>query len=263
MRLGSNNCEMRKRAIDFVFGSRSRSRGMSAMLIRSGMRVLIVTSISFASCAVFAEPPKNITQQEKALLPEYCHSTQGATLGGNESTWNPSPRARHWINVLGGGQGHGAHLWVIHHYCYALIHMRRGMRAGLSRGEYLYEWAGVIEEIDFTLRLVPSDFILMPEMMLYRGRAMMRLKKPDNAIENFRRAIEAKADYWPPYLDIADYYASTGAKAKAISILQEGLANAPDAKPLKLRLTELGGVIPAQQVKKETPPVANPSSGPP
>lgn len=138
---------------------------------------------------------------------------------------------------------------------------------GVTRMEYKEAWLGAIEEIDFTVQFVPRDFILMPEMMLNRGKALTRLKKAEAAMMDFQKAIELKPDYWPPYLEIAGYHVSIGSKAKAIEVLQEGLRNAPDAKALKLRLVELGGAMPLpnpeNRVEKEAPPLASPSSGRP
>lgn len=263
MRVFIDEFVLKKSVIDFNSWLKLCSIGISAMPIHLVVKILIVGSILFAPSAVLAEPPNNVTPQEKGMLPEFCKYTQGA-LGGNEKVWDPSPGARYWMGVFG-GEGQTSNLWVMHHYCYALIHMSRGYRGNLSKMQYEAAWTSVVNEIDFTLgyRPLPLDFILMPQMMLYRGRALMRLKQHGQAIQSFEKAIEAKPDYWPPYRDIADYYVSAGGKAKAISILQEGLVHAPDAKPLKQRLTELGGVIPLHQVKKEPPPPAIPSSGPP
>ncbi len=211
-----------------------------------------------ASLDAWAMPPRHISAQEKALLPPYCKHTQGGFVG-HENPQRPSVGAMRWVSAFG-GQGMTAHLWRMHHYCYALIHMMRGKRAGLTKMEYKEAWTGAIEEMDFTLQFLPPDFVLMPEMMLNRGRSLMRLKKADAAMENFAKSIEAKSDYWPPYLEMADYQVSVGAKAKAIETLQEGLRKAPDAKALRSRLRELGGAMP-ESAAEELPAIpSSPSS---
>ena len=55
----------------------------------------------------------------------------------------------------------------------------------------------------------------------------------------FERAIEVKADYWPPYARLGDYYKSAGDLGKARQILEAGLSKAPDATALQRRLAEL------------------------
>jgi len=245
--------------IEHLFNSMISNHLIIPMLRIVSLTVALVVGLAQPA---YAEPPPNITAEEKMLLPPYCAHTMSKLLGRGEDIHQPSARARYWIEVLG-GQGFNAVLWRMHHYCYALIHMARGQRAGLSHMQYVSAWSSVVMEINFTLQYAPpleSDFILMPEMMLYRGRALMRLKKPEQAIADFEKAIEAKADYWPPYLDIADHYASIGAKGKAISVLQQGLAITPDAKALKLRLKELGGVAPPPKAKTEAAPAASSSA---
>lgn len=222
---------------------------------RSLARFSVGTIVWALSLLVYAMPPKHISAPEKALLPPYCKYTQGGHVG-QEIQGQPSEGAKRWVSAFG-GQGMTAHLWRMHHYCYALIHMMRGKRAGLTMMEYKEAWNGAIEELDFTLQFLPPDFVLMPEMMLNRGRSLMRLKKADAAMENFAKSIEAKPDYWPPYLEMADYQVSVGAKAKAIETLQEGLRRAPDAKALRSRLKELGGAMPEPAAEK--PPALPPS----
>lgn len=191
-----------------------------------------------------AMPPKRITAEEKALLPAYCKYTQGGYVG-HENPQQPSAQAKHWVNVFG-GQGISAHHWRMHHYCYALIHMMRGQRSGLTLMEYRGAWQDVIGETDYLLQFFPSDFVLMPEILLNRGRAFLRLKKSGTALDNFQKAIELKPDYWPPYLEIANHYAEEGDKAKAIDMLLKGLQHAPNAKGLRIRLKELGGELPPE-----------------
>lgn len=207
------------------------------------------------SATALAMPPKRITSQEKALLPPYCKYTQGGYVG-HENPQQPTEGARHWVRVFG-GQGITANLWRMHHYCYALIHMMRGQRTGLSRMEFKEAWSGTIEEIDFTLQFLPEDFVLMPEMLLSRGRALVRLKKAEAALENFRKATELKRDYWPPYLEMAEIYIAANDKGHAIEILQAGLLHVPEAKALTQRLIELGGKLPTKPT--ETRPAQQPT----
>lgn len=216
---------------------------------------LIGVMLLTLSLAALAMPPKRITPQEKGLLPPYCKFTQGGYVG-HENPQQPTEGARRWVGVFG-GQGMTANLWRMHHYCYALIHMMRGRRTGLAPMEFKEAWLGAIDEIDFSLQFLPEDFVLMPEMLLNRGRALMRLKRPEAALSNFRKATELKPDYWPPYLEMAEIFVAGNDKSKAIEVLQEGLQHAPDAKALRLRLTEVGGKIPVRS--SETQPAQVPT----
>lgn len=229
----------------------------------TGMMLLTLSSVALAM------PPKRITVQEKALLPPYCKFTQGGYVG-HENPQQPTDGAKRWVNIFG-RQGNTANLWRMHHYCYALIHMMRGQRTGLTLMEFKEAWLGTIEEIDYTLQFLPDDFVLMPEMLLNRGRALVRLKKAEAALENFRKATELKPDYWPPYLEMAEILTAAKDKSGAIEVLQKGLQNAPDAKALRLRLTQLGGKIPSVSLEagpaqvpviSEEQPLSNPAEKP-
>ena len=58
-------------------------------------------------------------------------------------------------------------------------------------------------------------------------------------VQDLERAIRLKADYWPAYAELSDYYKSTGDRAKAREVLETGLARAPGAKGLERRMAEL------------------------
>lgn len=241
-----------------------RSRGVRRidMDIKNVFRQIVVgLTCVWLPCAVYAMPPRFISAEERALLPAYCKYTQGGYVG-HENPQQPSAEAKYWVGVFG-GQGMTANLWRMHHYCYALIHIMRGQSFGMTPMEYKEAWTGAIMEIDFAMMYLPQDFVLMPEMLLNRGRALMRLKKSDAALRSFQKAVELKPDYWPPYLEMADYYLGIQAKGKAIDILQDGLKHAPDAKALKLRLTELGARIPPGKTDTGIPPGSSTSSAQP
>lgn len=234
-------------------------RMAKTMRMKSG-RLWIGLALLGGAVTVAAAPPKNITGEERALLPPYCRYTQGGHVGFENPSY-PSPTAKYWVGVFG-GQGLTAQFWMMHHYCYALIHMMRGQRPRLSEMAYRGEWMEVIGEIDFILnRGVPPDFILLPEMMLNRGRALVRLKQFDAALKNFEKAIEAKPDYWPPYAEIAELHVHRGDKARAFEVLRSGLAAAPGAEALRKRLSDLGGGVAGAAAGTDRPAAAGTSPG--
>lgn len=209
-------------------------------------RFWVIGFVMMWSLSALAMPPKRITPQEKALLPTYCRYTQGGYVG-HEQANQPSPEAKRWVQVFG-GEGMTANLWRMHHYCYALIHMMRGYRGGLSKMEFKEAWGGAIEEIDYTLQFLSDNFVLMPEILLNRGRALVRLKRDEAAMESFRKSVQIKPDYWPPYLDMAEIFLNENNKDKAIEILREGLKHAPESVALSKRLSELGGKLPIERL---------------
>jgi tetratricopeptide (TPR) repeat protein len=200
--------------------------------------MLIVTVVCWSHAMAF--PPERMTKAEIALLPPYCAHTQpDGLLGSRESQTNPSPKAQRWMEFLGGGPGHDNNLWKIHHYCWALIRMARAEKFNITRQDRRHEWSLVVGEIDYTMEHSTPDLVLLPEMWLNRGRALVRLGQHEEALQSFARAIEIKPDYWPPYVDSANILAARGATAQAIRLLEDALKHAPEARTVKTRLAEL------------------------
>ena len=61
------------------------------------------------------------------------------------------------------------------------------------------------------------------------------------AVPDLERAIDLKPDYWPPYVQLSDYYKESGQIALAREVLEKALAQSPDVETLKQRLAELDG----------------------
>ena len=67
------------------------------------------------------------------------------------------------------------------------------------------------------------------------------------AVPDLERAIALKPDYWPPYVQLSDYYKESGQIALAREVLERALAQSPDVETLKQRLAELDGSRGKQQ----------------
>ncbi|MBK9234538.1 MAG: hypothetical protein IPO19_00100 [Rhodoferax sp.] len=84
------------------------------------LHALRVGALLCAWPALVFAAPENITDGELALLPEYCQDVQAIRYGN--ASYNPSPRAAHWVGLL------GQPFWSLHHYCWGLIHVRRAQQ---------------------------------------------------------------------------------------------------------------------------------------
>jgi hypothetical protein len=80
---------------------------------------------------------------------------------------------------------------------------------------------------------------MLPEIYTKRGENLLRLHEVGEGIVSLQHAIKLKADYWPPYAALSDYFKSAGQKATATEWLRKGLAASPGAKPLQERLSAL------------------------
>lgn len=183
----------------------------------------------------WAVMPENITQAEMALIPPYCAYTQGFKLGG--SFVAPSEGAKRWIAAMGGGDC----FWHMHHYCTALINLRRAEKATLSEHEKGTLRGAALGDLWYVPKNCPEDFVLLPEIYTWIGRTEIKNRAPDKANAAFAKARELKPDYWPAYFHWAEYLRSAGQRAEALEVVRAGLRRAPDVKTLKSLYSTLGG----------------------
>ena len=169
--------------------------------------------------------------REVALLPLYCTYTQifrDRVPGGN----NPKIIDQ-WYAKL------GQSFHAMHHYCWGLMKTNRALflaRDQLARRFYLTD---ALDELDYVIKRVPEDFILLPEILTRKGENLILLGKGQVGILELERAIELKPDYWPPYAHMSDYFKGLGDLKMAREVLERGLSLSPEAKGLLRRADEL------------------------
>jgi tetratricopeptide (TPR) repeat protein len=169
--------------------------------------------------------------RELALLPRYCLYTQ--LFAQNTQRSSHPEESKRWALAMGAGFNH------MHHYCWGLMYTNRALllvRDQRTRALYL---GNSIAEFDYAINRVPADFKLLPEMLTKKGENLIRLDRSAQGLFELERAIALKADYWPSYAAISDYYRSAGESAKARKWLEDGLSASPNTQALMRRLAEL------------------------
>ena len=180
--------------------------------------------------------PGKMTKAELALLPAYCPDTMGFA-GYGDAANNTSPRAGHWLSLMGNG------FWHMHHYCGAQVAIMRAEKhsTGAQARKALLESA--VDDIDYAIRNGTKDsgpkFVMLPEIYLKRAQTLARLRQYDEAVASFGDSIAAKPDYWPAYAALADMYKNLGSPEKALEVVEQGLKFAPSSKLLNTMLAEL------------------------
>jgi hypothetical protein len=211
--------------------------------------VLVLTSISAS-----ANKPDYITEAEMKLIPPYCRDAN--TFSGYGGTADSmSPNAPQWVATMGKG------FWAIHHYCWALINLMRIQSPTVSATVKTFEREQALNDLGYVIQNSPGDFILLPEIYTKAGEIQLDLRRPAAANVSFARARTLKPDYWPPYFRWAMYLKSTGQKANARQLVEEGLSYSPESKPLRSLLTELGG-DPNKVERKSVPATPTPAAEP-
>jgi len=165
------------------------------------------------------------------MLPPYCIYTNlfPRSVIGDDS----KEEYKRWHAMLGDT------FRAMHHYCWALMKTNRAILLTRTRKYRQFYLEDSILEFDYVLRYTPENHVLLPEMLTKRGENLIRLDRVSPGLQDLTRAIELKADYWPPYAVMSDHYKATGDVRKAREVLEKGLSFSPDAKALKTRLAEL------------------------
>lgn len=197
---------------------------------------VISTVVMPAEAAGVSRYSGNITDyspREVAMLPAYCKHTQlfrDRVPGGDDQG-----EIQRWSSAM------GPTFHAMHHYCWGIMDTNRAMLSGSDRQNRDFYLSASIDEFDYVLRNATPDFVMLPEILSRKGENLIRLGRAVQGLDALQRAIEAKADYWPPYASISDYYRNIGDTHKAREVLQQGLRASPDAKALRRRLAQLDG----------------------
>lgn len=200
---------------------------------RSVFRRLLAGLALMSLAAAHAGKPDNLNEGEMALIPAYCPDTMGFNYGDAYS--NTSPKAKHWVGLM----GHS--FWHMHHYCWALLNLRRADAAGRTAQERRALRESAVGDIGYVVKNSPSNFVLMPEILTKLGGVQLLLSDIGGAYDSFLRARSLKPDYWPAYSDWAEVLIKSGQKPLAKVIVQTGLEHAPDSKVLQDQFRSLGG----------------------
>jgi tetratricopeptide (TPR) repeat protein len=216
------------------------------------MRLVLGAGFALTSSLCVADIPgypSNIEaydSREVALLPRYCMYTQlfrERVPGGN----NPAEVHR-WYAVLG-----EKNFDTLHHYCWALMKTNRATILARSQQDRHHYLGDSIRDFDYVVERVPSEFVLLPEILTKRGENLVKLGRTTQGVADLERAIELKSDYWPPYGVLSDHYKAVGDVAKARELLETAIRFAPESKSLKRRLAELGqGAAKARVAPKQS-----------
>lgn len=201
--------------------------------IFSGLLVLLASVVSMPAQAGMP----TLTPGEMAMLPAYCPDTQG--FGYGDASFNTSPRAGHWVGLM------GKSFWHMHHHCLGVYKARRAALPGIPahvRKGYL---ESAVDEFNYVIDNVTPNFVLLPEVFRMRGDAQLKLGRLADASESYEISRRRKPDYASAYTHWADELARTGLKKNALALLEQGLRAAPDSKEIRASYAKLGGNVEA------------------
>lgn len=223
--------------------------------------VWILGLLSLIPALAQAAKPEDWTEAEVNLAAPYCIDTMGFRYG--DSTHNTSPRASHWVSIM------GQSFWAMRHYCWALVNLNRAQRASMPSRERRNLREVAVSDIRYVLGHAPQGFIMLPEIYTTLGNTYVLLGDVSRAEKSYKAAIQARPDYWPPYARWAEtLMIRSNSREAARSIVREGLTHVPGSKTLLGLWNELGGgplPPPAEKpaaAKPDTPEADQPAALP-
>jgi tetratricopeptide (TPR) repeat protein len=178
--------------------------------------------------AVTAYDPREVRR-----LPRYCIYTQSfrdSVQGGRDEA-----QISYWYSTL------GEPFHSLHHYCWGLMKLNRALFLARNGQTRTFYFGSAIQEFDYVLERAPESFVLAPEILTKKGQALIRMGRGPAAVPILEKAIALKPDYWPPYVQLSEYYQASGQIGEAKEILQKAIEQSPGTESLKKRLAELEG----------------------
>ena len=203
---------------------------------RTGSAWLMVVLATVASGAAgqderLPREPNGFSWGELALLPEYCRDTM-QTLYYLPSNPHDSPRAPYWVSLM------GQDFWHMHHYCWGLREILRHGLAGKTAEQRRNHVENALSEYAYVVRNVSPSMVLMPEVHLRIGEALLLLGDAPGASQSFATARSLKPDYWPAYQKWIEYLFGSRQYEQALQLARQGVAAAPDSHEMKKLLSE-------------------------
>ncbi|PWB59927.1 MAG: hypothetical protein C3F18_00420 [Nitrosomonadales bacterium] len=199
----------------------------------------------FVLFSLQAKGAANITNAEIAMLPPYCEVKLRSKDPVAIQPWVMQFGHDNWIHM--------------HHYCDALVEMKRAYR--LNANERKGALHNAVWQFDYMLSHTQPDFFMRPDFHYGKGLALQLQNNDGAAIAEFQKTLAIKADSIPALTELAKLYTKIGKKDMALSVLKQGLEKSPANKGLRRRFQELGGDLSTIPEAVAAPP--NESSRPP
>ena len=159
-------------------------------------------------------------------LPRFCQFCV-------EREYKKSSSYKRWQQVLGSDVD--LHL---HHYCTAIATARQSRLAQNSVKKKALATTA-INNFEYVLARWPKTFRLYPEALTRMGQTFATTGRSKDAGRYYLQAIQLQPRYVPAYAAYSDWRSSLGDKNSAKEILQQGLRNVPNSRPLLDRLNKI------------------------
>jgi hypothetical protein len=170
----------------------------------------------------------NFSQEEFRTLPRVCLAQQFineelefAVVPGSEREQLAEELGHSFIHY--------------HHYCWALLYMRRAAMPGGDK----FDYRRAVDNLNYVIRNADPSFTLLPAVYFKKGNVLERIEERQAAAAEYQNAQRAMADYTPLFAALVQDYVDLGDVEAARVALEEGLTYAPSSKTLAAKKAAL------------------------
>lgn len=207
---------------------------MSLVRSTAGWRVFRAFALSTVLLTVTRPSSAQVdfTQDELRALPRVCLA-QSQINNQLQFPAVPEQERKQWALQLG-EKDYASY----HHYCWALLDIRRANAANTPAAK-THNYGNAVDNFDYVLRSASARFPLLPEVYLQKGFTLRLLGNDADAAREFMVSIKLKRDYTPAYAALVDLHLDLGSRDAAEAVLKEGLSHAPNSKILAQKRVEI------------------------
>jgi tetratricopeptide (TPR) repeat protein len=170
---------------------------------------------------------------ELEVLPAFCRVHPNLDFVGNYASSEPErAESDRWEGVFGEDYQH------LHHYCWALLYVRRANQyfEPVVRDAIL---DAAISEFQYVIANASRNLVFRPEVHVRKGLALVLRGNTSLAAREYLAAIQLRPDYTPAYSALSDCYVELNDLDEAQKILEQGLKRVPGSEMLKKKLGEI------------------------
>jgi tetratricopeptide (TPR) repeat protein len=194
-------------------------------------RLLSIAGLSLIALMKAGDARAQFTQEELRALPRICHA-QKFINSSLDSPIVPEAERKMWAEKL------GTPFEAFHHFCWALIYMRRAndpSQSAFRKSNY----QNAVGNFEYVQRNSTASFPLLPEVYLRKGIALRFLGEEASAASQFLAAVKLRSDYTPAYAALVDLYVDLKDMEAARAVLEQGLKQVPTSTILSKKKVEL------------------------
>lgn len=206
------------------------------MTIRSTSfrRVLVFAFVAISALALtpvalagkWTSEVVKFTEEDFMILPSLCRAKIAQQSNREVQDY--------WIRRYGSNWG------GMHHYCFGLKALNLAYRDFKNTTKREYFSTQAVNEFDYVLDRAEPNFVLRPEILIQRGRALTLSRSYEDAKQSFEEALKQSPKSVDAWAALSDLYSQMGKNTEAIKVLEQAIeATGSEHKKLTARLDDL------------------------